>query len=123
MKKIVADLHMHSRFARACSPRLTIPEIAKWAEIKGVQIIGTGDFTHPIWFKELRDNLEEREKGLYKLKTQMGKGYGTRFIMQVEVSLIYSKDGKTRKIHHLALAPNLDIAEKINKEQLKRAPS
>ena len=115
MQKIVADLHMHSRFARACSPRLTIPEIARWAKIKGVQIIGTGDFTHPLWFKELTNNLEEAEKGLYILKTQTG----IRFILQTEVSLIYSKNGKTRKIHYLVLASNLKFAGEINKELAK----
>src|SRR3989344_2971573 len=113
--KIVADLHIHSRFARACSPRLTIEEITRWAKIKGVQIIGTGDFTHPLWFKELSNNLEEAEKGLYILKTQTE----IRFILQTEVSLIYSKNGKTRKIHYLVLAPNLKFAGEINKELAK----
>ncbi len=107
---------MHSRFARACSPRLTVQEIAKWAQIKGVNIIGTGDFTHPVWFNELRDNLEESEKGLYVLKN---KEFKTKFIFQTEVSLIYSKNGKVRKIHHLVLSPSIDVAGKINKELAK----
>jgi len=103
-KDIIADLHIHSRFARACSKSIDIPNLVKYAKIKGVNLLGTGDFQHPEWKKELY-NLEEKD----------GLAYyeGFPFILQTEVSLMYSQDGKGRRIHHVILAPNREVAKQI----------
>ncbi len=123
--KIVADLHIHSKYARATSPRSDLETLAEFAAMKGITILGTGDFTHPAWFKELSQKLEPAEKGLYVLKSQIQNNkfqinfndqntkFKTRFLPSVEVSLIYSKGGKVRKIHHVICVPSLGEAEKI----------
>lgn len=85
--------------------------MGKWAGIKGINVLGTGDFTHPLWIKELKENLEPAEPGLYRLKNSDSP---TRFILTVEISGIYGKGGKTRRIHNLIFAPGFEEAEKIN---------
>lgn len=110
--RYVGDFHIHSHFSRATSRDMNIEELDKWARIKGVKILGTGDFTHPQWFRELRDKLEPVESGLYKFKNGDSP---TRFILTVEVSSIYSEGGKVRRIHNLIFAPSLEAAAKINK--------
>lgn len=87
---------------------MDIPTLDKWAGIKGISLLGTGDFTHPEWLKILKENLEEAEYGLYKYKN-------TYFILTAEVSNIYFKAGKTRRIHNIIFAPSFEIAEEINK--------
>lgn len=111
--KIVADFHIHSRFSRATSKSLNLELLDKTAHTKGVHILGTGDFTHPLWFRELTEELEEAEPGLYKRK---GSNFGTRFVLTCEVSSIYSKGGKVRKIHTLLIAPSLKVVADINKK-------
>lgn len=111
--RIVSDLHIHSRFSRACSKQITIPNLEKYAKIKGVNLLGTGDFTHPLWLKELKESLREDGSGI--LKT----GSGFSFILSTEVSNIYSQDGKGRRIHNVILAPNFEVVEQINSELLK----
>jgi uncharacterized protein (TIGR00375 family) len=101
-----ADLHIHSRFSRACSKDLTIPNLVKWAKIKGINLLGTGDFTHPVWIQELKDTLEERE-GFYYYKD-------FPFVITGEVSLIYTDKGKGRRVHLVILVPSIEVAEKIN---------
>ncbi len=118
-KKFIADFHIHSRFSRATSREITLINLAKWAKIKGINVLGTGDFTHPLWFKELKEGLEPAEPGLHRLKKQIvGKnglsGEETRFIFTTEISCIYSKGGKVRKIHLVVFAPNIEAVEKIN---------
>ncbi len=100
-----ADLHIHSRFSRACSKNINIPNLVKWAKIKGLNLLGTGDFTHPIWLKELK-----------KLKEEQGILYyeDFPFILSSEISLIYKQDEKVRRIHLVFLAPNLKTVDKIN---------
>ena len=110
--QVVLDLHIHSKYSRACSRDLTLEQIDKFCQIKGVKVIATADFTHPEWFKELKTKLVEKEEGLYQLK---GSQTGTRFLCSTEISSIYSKGGKVRRIHTVILAPNLSIVEKINK--------
>jgi len=110
--KFIADFHLHSRYSRATSPRMDLKNLNEWAEIKGIKILGTADFTHPFWFKNLKEKLEPAERGLFKIKKTNG---GTRFILSSEISCIYSKGGKVRKIHIVVLAPSFDIVEKINK--------
>ncbi len=109
--KFVADLHIHSRFSRATSKDLNLKNLDFWAARKGITVISTGDFTHPMWFQELRDLLEPAEQGLYALR---GENHGTRFILTVEISCIYSKGGRVRRIHLVVFAPSLEVAEKIN---------
>ncbi len=110
---MIADLHIHSRFSRACSKSITIPNLEKWAKIKGIDLLGTGDFTHPEWIKELKENLTE-EEGIFKTKT------GFPFLLQSEISLIYSHNNKGRKVHLVLLAPNFDTVDQMTEELLKR---
>lgn len=103
---VFADLHIHSRFSRACSKDITIENLEKWGRIKGLGLIGTGDFTHPSWLKELKENLEEKNGILYSKK-------GFKFILTGEISLMYTQ-GRGRRIHLVLLVPNFEIADKIN---------
>jgi len=109
--KFVADFHIHSRYSRATSWHMDLENLDKWARIKGIKVLGTGDFSHPEWFKSLKEKLEPAEIGLFKLKKQDN---GTRFILTNEISCIYSKKGRVRKIHILVFVPSFEIAEKIN---------
>jgi uncharacterized protein (TIGR00375 family) len=113
MRQIV-DLHIHSRFSRACSANISIKKIDQTCRVKGVDIIASGDFTHPMWFKEIVDNLEEtsNNSGLYSLKNSDGK---IKFILSTEVSLIYKDLDKVRRVHLMINAPNLIAAKKLNK--------
>ena len=111
-KEIITDLHIHSRFSRATSKNLTLPNIVKYARIKGVDLLGTGDFTHPEWLKELKQGLKEKSKdGIFWYKDAEGE---FPFILSSEISLIYSQDGKGRRIHILYLAPSFEVVDKIN---------
>ena len=101
-----ADLHIHSRYSRATSQNMTIEEIARNAKIKGLDILGTGDFTHPLWLKEIKKKLAE-EDGIYDYD-------GVKFIPSGEISLIYNQGEKTRKIHYLLLAENFSVVDQIN---------
>jgi DNA helicase II / ATP-dependent DNA helicase PcrA len=121
--QLITDLHIHSHYSRATSPQTTLENLYKWGKIKGINIIGTGDFTHPLWFKELSQKLEPAEPGLYKLKdtknidTEIPTSCSSnilRFIPTVEISNIYSKAGKIRKIHNIIITPLLESAAKIN---------
>ena len=109
--KFAVDFHIHSKYSRATSPQTNLEILDKWAKIKGVKVLGTGDFTHPEWLSEIKEKLEPAEPGLFKLKKSDNS---TRFILTSEISCIYSKNGKVRKIHILVFAPSLDIVEKIN---------
>lgn len=132
MMRFISDFHLHSRYSRATSSQMDLENLAYWAKIKGIKILGTGDFTHPEWFKEIKEKLEEKEKGLYKLKENQLKSLPfvsfekqkdsfyildineIRFILTGEISCIYSKKGKTRKIHLIIFAPNIETGAKIN---------
>ena len=109
--EFIADLHLHSKYSRATSPRMDLENLAKWAKIKGIKVLGTGDFTHPLWFQNLKEKIEPAEEGLFKLK---GSQNQTRFLLTSEISCIYSKKGRVRKIHILIFAPNFEAVEKIN---------
>ncbi len=100
-----ADLHLHSRFSRACSKNITIPELAKWAKVKGLNLIGTSDFTHPIWLSEIKDLLVEKD-GFYYYQD-------FPFILSGEISLMYTQE-RGRRIHLLLLVPSLEVVDKIN---------
>ncbi len=109
--KFIADFHIHSKYSRATSPQMDLENLDKWAKIKGINVLGTGDFTHPEWFKNLKEKLEPAESGLFKLKKTNSEA---RFILTSEISCIYSKAGRVRKIHIVVFAPSLAIVEKIN---------
>ncbi|MBI4138195.1 MAG: DNA helicase UvrD [Candidatus Wildermuthbacteria bacterium] len=108
--KIVADFHIHSRFSRATSRALNLTNLDAWAARKGITVMGTGDFTHPLWLRELQEELEPAEQGLYKRKA----GGAARFVFSSEISCIYSKGGKVRKVHLILVVPSLRAVEKIN---------
>jgi uncharacterized protein (TIGR00375 family) len=128
--ELIVDLHTHSHYSRATSKESTLEGLYKWGKIKGITIIGTGDFTHPLWFKEIYEKLEPAEPGLFKLKDEIAieldkqlpesiKKNLIRFILTVEISTIYSKGGKVRKLHNLVIVPSFEVASKIN-AQLER---
>ncbi len=121
MEKIL-DLHIHSKYSRACSPDLELPKIAAMCLKKGIDIVATGDFTHPKWFEHIQKELKEiGNSGLFELKTppspsssqKEGKN-PTRFILGTEISCIYKDKDKTRRVHLLIFAPSLQAVEKIN---------
>ncbi|MEK6928980.1 MAG: endonuclease Q family protein [Nanoarchaeota archaeon] len=105
--RIIADLQIHSRFARATSKNITLENLEKYARIKGIDLLGTGDFQHPSWNKEIKEQLKEDKNGILWSKT------GFPFLWQTEVSLMFSQGGKRRAVHLLIFAPNGDIADKI----------
>ncbi len=109
--KFIADFHLHSKYSRATSQQMDLENLDKWAKIKGIQVLGTGDFTHPEWFKSLKEKLEPAEAGLFKLRDSSSE---TRFILTAEISCIYSKKNQVRKIHIIVFAPSFDAVEKIN---------
>src|SRR5581483_2363434 len=115
--KLIADLHIHSKYSRSTSPQMEVESLSVWAKKKGIQVVGTGDFSHPEYFKLLKDKLKESSPGLYTLKKG---GNGTHFLLTNEISNIYSQGGKTRRIHTLVMARSLDVVEKINAELGKR---
>jgi uncharacterized protein (TIGR00375 family) len=119
--RFIADLHVHSHYSRATSKDMSPEGIWRWAQLKGVTVIGTGDFTHPRWFRELGKKLEPTGAGLFTLK----KKYRTDdvpascradvyFILSAEISCIYGKNGRTRKVHAVILAPDFASAERLN---------
>lgn len=115
----ILDLHIHSKYSRACSPQLTLPNIEATCRIKGVDIVATGDFTHPAWFSHIKTELEEiidkktGGTGLYKLKSAINDQ--VKFILSTELSLVYKAQDKCRRIHIMLHAPNIEAVEKLNK--------
>lgn len=118
LMKMIADLHIHSRFSMATSKEGTPENLDFWARKKGISLIGTGDFTHPVWREELKERLVSEGNGLYRLRDVYVKeesrkfpGEGTRFVVSGEISSIYKKNGKTRKVHNVILLPSLEAAD------------
>jgi uncharacterized protein (TIGR00375 family) len=109
--EFIADFHLHSKYSRATSQKMDLENLDKWAKIKGILVLGTGDFTYPFWLKEIKEKLEEAEPGLFKLENSSNK---TRFILTTEVSCVYFKKGKQRKIHLIIFAPSVEVCERIN---------
>jgi len=122
--QVIADLQLHSKYARAVSQEMVIPKIWEWAKRKGIGLVATGDWTHPLWMREIKSSLEEIGNGLLKLKSQNSNlktdGDGPLFLLATEVSSIYSQGGKLRRIHTLIWAPTIVTADKINKELINR---
>ena len=106
--RVIGDFHIHSKYSRATSKDMEIPSISKWAKIKGINLVGTGDFTHPDWLKEIKTYLKEYEEGIYKYDD-------VYFILSVEVNLIFSFKGKSRKVHICLLSKSIEDVEKLNK--------
>ncbi len=141
---IAADLHIHSRYSRATSSDLTLPNLAFWAKRKGIAVVGTGDFTHPKWREEMRSQLREDGTGLLQLQASFNVlpavtaqaamfsanaaasaqenflPEAVRFVLTTELSTIYTENGKTRKVHHVFLAPDLDTIDRISHELERR---
>lgn len=118
LMKMIADLHIHSRFSMATSKEGTPENLDFWARKKGISLIGTGDFTHPVWREELKERLVSEGNGLYRLRDASVKeesrkfpGEGTHFVVSGEISSIYKKNGKTRKVHNVILLPSLEAAD------------
>ncbi len=108
--KTIADLHIHSKYAYACSKDLTLQNLSDWAHKKGINVLSTGDFTHPKWLAELESGLEEVGSGVYKVR---GKKNLTRFILGTEIASIYKFGDKTRRIHNLIFAPNIPAVKRL----------
>ncbi len=118
---VIADLQLHSRFSRAVSPQMTLPNIAAWAARKGIDLVATGDWMHPIWFREIESQLEEQGNGLLTLKSEAQSTKSeTFFLLATEVSSIYSQGGKVRRVHTLVWVPTIESARKISQEMTKR---
>jgi len=110
--RAIADLHIHGRFSRATSEQMSIPEIARYAKIKGLNLVGTGDFTHPDWLKEISETLvSDGDSGLFKLTNEVSS---VRFMLQTEVCTIFDFKGESKKVHHIILTPWLETVEQIN---------
>jgi len=135
--RFIADFHIHSHYSMATSKDCCPEQLSQWARLKGLQVIGTGDFTHPGWIKELKGKLQPAEEGLYRLKPEYARPFAQnmplaaaaaavspgpavddrqqiRFLLSAEISSIYKKNGRVRKIHNLLLVPDIASAEKIN---------
>ncbi len=125
----IADLHLHSKYSRATSRDMDLENLNKWAKIKGINLLGSGDFTHPLWLRELKTKLEPAENGFFKLrgagKIKLNNGWHLpmanrhednepRFVLTSEVSCIYSKKNRTRKIHLIIFLPSFEAVEKFN---------
>lgn len=124
--KLIADLHVHSHYSRATSKALDFPHLAQWAQLKGVHVVGSGDIAHPGWLAEMREHLEPAEPGLFRLKPEIAKAVrevvparcenDVRFLLAGEISNIYKKGGKTRKVHNVIFAPSLEVVAQIQAE-------
>ena len=112
------DLHIHSKYSRATSKSCNLEELAIWAKKKGLSLIGTGDFTHPAWFAEIQEKLVPSGNGTFRLKPEIEKqiGASVKFILTVEISTIYKKWDKTRKVHHVVFMPNLETAQNFRQK-------
>ncbi len=105
--RAIADLHIHSHYSRATSKLMNTQELSKYAKVKGVDLLGTGDFTHPEWLRELKQRLSGTGNGIYTYNNMS-------FLLSAEISLIYTQKGRGRRVHHLILAPDFEVVDQIN---------
>ena len=119
----IADLHIHSKYSRATSAKGVPEYLELWARKKGIGLLGTGDFTHPAWRQELKEKLAPAEEGLYRLRDSLrlpdetaGGSEAPRFVLSGEISSIYKKNGKVRKVHNVILLPSLDKADELSRK-------
>ena len=123
--RFYADLHIHSRYSRACSRDCDLEHLAWWAGRKGITVVGTGDFTHPAWAAELSEKLIPAEPGMFRLRPDLERAVlnrlpaacrtPVRFVLSSEISTIYKRDDRTRKVHHLLYAPSLAAVDEITR--------
>ncbi|MGZ3635449.1 MAG: DNA helicase UvrD, partial [Syntrophales bacterium] len=120
--RFLADLHIHSKYSIATSRDLSPEAIWKWAQLKGITVIGTGDFTHPLWLAELKKKIEPAGNGLYRLKKKFQSHDVPNsckapvfFLQSAEISCVYSKQGKTRKIHAIVFMRDFSDAAKLSR--------
>lgn len=113
---IVADLHLHSPYAKAVSKKMTLENIYDSAQKKGIGLVTTGDWTHPVWEKEIRNKLIEDCEGIYRLKSEVRDGKHPSFLLVTEMSCVYHQEGRYHAVHILIFAPNLETVAKINKK-------
>src|SRR3989344_8380303 len=119
---VIADLQIHSKYSRAVSPKMDLMESSGWADKKGIDLVATGDWTHPLWFKEIKENLKETSEGIYSL---IGTNHDlslrkTKFLLSTEISSIYSQGDKVRRVHNLIFSPSIETCEKIIAELKNR---
>jgi len=124
--KFYTDLHIHSRFSRATSKSLDLEQLAFWAQLKGVEVLGSGDFVHPSWMAELKEKLQPKEEGFYELKPQYAANVEkelppecrgkVRFVLSLEISNIYKRLEKVRKVHNIIFVPDFKSADHIQKK-------
>ena len=120
--QVIADLQIHSKYSRAVSPKMNLTEISNWAAKKGINFMATGDWTHPLWFREIKENLKETSEGIYSLA---GTNHDlslqeTKFLLSTEISSIYSQGDKVRRVHNLIFSPSIRVCEKVINELKKR---
>jgi DNA helicase II / ATP-dependent DNA helicase PcrA len=124
--RFTADLHIHSKYSRACSKDCDLEHLSWWARRKGITLVGTGDFTHPAWSEHLHENLVDAEPGLYRLRDEVEtevlrrlppslSARPVRFLLTVEISTIYKRGERTRKVHHVVHVPSLQVAEELTR--------
>jgi uncharacterized protein (TIGR00375 family) len=123
--RFYADLHIHSKYSRACSRDCDLEHLTWWAQRKGISLVGTGDFTHPAWYDHLRETLVPAEPGLFRLRPELDRDIArtlpascvgdVRFMLSVEISTIYKRNDRTRKVHHLIYMPSFDAAAEFNR--------
>ncbi|MCX6723886.1 MAG: endonuclease Q family protein [Candidatus Staskawiczbacteria bacterium] len=121
--KFIGDFHIHSKYSRATSPSMDLENLDRWAKIKGIKVLGTGDFTHPKWFESIKKELNPAERGLFSRHSQItpkagqfDDNFATRFLLTSEISCIYKKNNKVRKVHIIVFAPSVRVVEKINEK-------
>jgi len=129
MMTFIADFHIHSKYSRATSKNLDLEHLYAGAQLKGITVLGTGDFTHPAWFKEIKTKLQPAEDGLFSLCRDIAKDLDlripsacrqpVRFMLVTEISNIYKKNGKTRKNHNLVFLPDIVAAQRFNNRMEK----
>lgn len=125
--QIIADLQLHSKYSRAVSQKMDLEEIALWSAKKGIQLVATGDWTHPMWIREIKAKLKETSAGIYSLRDPSASSGrvsnnvdATRFLLSTEISSIYSQGDKGRRVHNLIFSPSIETCEKIIKELQRR---
>ena len=123
---IIADLHLHSKYSRAVSQKMDLFEIASWAAKKGIDLVATGDWTHPLWFREIKTNLKETSPGTFSLADYIVETHNyaslqkIKFLLSTEISNIYLQNGRQRRIHNLVFSPSIETCEKVIAELEKR---
>jgi DNA helicase-2/ATP-dependent DNA helicase PcrA len=115
--RIITDFHIHSKYSRSCSSSLTLPNIARACERKGIDLVSTADFTHPAWRAHIGQELEEAGEGVFQLRKG---GSGIRFLLSTELSCIYKRGGKTRRLHHVVLMPDLASVDRFIAALIRR---